>query len=117
MKHRYEPALTPAMRSEVENLLSISRERLLMPGRPAANRVGQSGRRRRPRRIWPICEETEKQRLGERKDAKLALRAARISRAHANLDGQQSSWTVQREYRCRFCDGWHLTSLPSAQHV
>jgi len=116
MKHGNELALTPAMRSEVENLLSISRERLLAPGRPA-NRIGQSGRRRRPRRIWPICDETGKQRLGERKDAKLALRAARISRAHANLDGQQSSWTVHREYRCRFCDGWHLTSLPSAQHI
>lgn len=68
-------------------------------------------RRRRSRRHWPICPVTGKERLGERKDAKLALEAARHLRAQAELDGRTSGWTVCREYPCEHCGGWHLTSL------
>lgn len=68
-------------------------------------------RRRRTRRNWPKCPQTGKQRLGERKDAKLALEAAWHHRAIAALDGEQSGWTVCREYQCEHCGGWHLTSL------
>lgn len=71
------------------------------------------GRRRRHRRHWPICPVTGKERLGERKDAKLALEAARHLRAQAELDGRLSGWTVRREYPCEHCRGWHLTSLPT----
>ena len=68
------------------------------------------GRRRRLRRNWPICPQTGKQRLDERRDAKLTLEAARHIRAHAELGGMESGWTVRREYRCEHCGGWHLTS-------
>lgn len=67
-------------------------------------------RRRGTRRNWPICPVTGKQRLGERKDAKIALEAARHHRAIAQLDGRLSGWTVRREYQCQHCGGWHLTS-------
>ncbi|MCW1958003.1 MAG: hypothetical protein KIH64_005550 [Mycobacterium sp.] len=70
------------------------------------------GRRRRARKHWPTCPATGKQRLGERKDAKLALEAARHHRAIAELDGERSGWTVCREYQCGHCRGWHLTSKP-----
>jgi hypothetical protein len=72
-----------------------------------------SHRRRRPRTNWPICPQTGKQRLGERKDAKQALEAARHQRAGAELGGGRSGWTVRREYQCEHCRGWHLTSLPT----
>ncbi|WTW93591.1 hypothetical protein OG216_09485 [Streptomycetaceae bacterium NBC_01309] len=62
------------------------------------------------KRNWPICPTTGKQRLGERKDAKLALAAARASRARAELMGLTSTWVVVRAYRCE-CGGWHLTSM------
>lgn len=68
-------------------------------------------RRRRPRRRWPICPATGKRRLGERKDAKIALEAARHLRAGAAVNGAHTGWTVRREYRCEHCGGWHLTSL------
>ncbi|MFJ9631404.1 hypothetical protein ACIRU8_27185 [Streptomyces sp. NPDC101175] len=68
--------------------------------------------RRRPRRNWPVCAETGKRRLGERKDARLLLVAARHSRARAERDGVRAEWTVVRAYRCRYCaGGWHLTSV------
>ena len=70
-------------------------------------------RRRRARRNWPKCPQTGKLRLGERKDAKLALEAARHTRANAELDGAQSGWTVCRGYQCEYCGGWHLTSSAS----
>ena len=73
--------------------------------------------RRRPKRTWPICPATGKQRLGERKDAKVTLEAARHHRAHAALIGQTSGWTVRREYRCEHCRGWHLTSQPAADRT
>jgi hypothetical protein len=84
---------------------------------PSAARRRNTDRRHRTKRSWPICEATGKQRFGERKDAKLALRAAYYIRASANLIGEQSSWTVCREYQCDFCDGWHLTSQPSARQL
>ena len=65
---------------------------------------------RRRRRNWPICEATGKRRLGERKDVKQELAAARASRSQADLDGVDGSWTVVRGYRCSQCGGWHLTS-------
>ncbi|EKX62159.1 hypothetical protein Sipo8835_05825 [Streptomyces ipomoeae] len=69
-------------------------------------------RARRPRRNWPVCAVTGKRRLGERKDAKLALAAARQSRARAERNGVRAEWTVVRAYRCRHCaGGWHLTSV------
>lgn len=71
------------------------------------------GRRRRARRNWPICPQTGKQRLGERKDAKQALEAARHQRAGAALGDGRATWTVRREYPCEHCRGWHLTTLPS----
>lgn len=76
---------------------------------------GDEVRRRRARRSWPRCPETGKLRLGERKDAKLTLEAARHHRAKAALDGGQSGWTVRREYQCEYCRGWHLTSRPARQ--
>jgi hypothetical protein len=80
---------------------------------PGVAKGRNTDRRHRLKRNWPICESTGKQRFGERKDAKLALRAAYHMRANANLKGEQSSWTVCREYQCDFCDGWHLTSQPA----
>lgn len=68
-------------------------------------------RRRRPKRNWPICTHTGKQRLGERKDTKIALEAARHHRAHAEMNGQTPKWTVCRGYPCDYCRGWHLTSV------
>lgn len=73
----------------------------------------RAGGRRRARKHWPVCPQTGKQRLGERKDAKLALEAARHHRAGAALGGEQSGWTVCRGYQCEYCRGWHLTSRPS----
>lgn len=70
--------------------------------------------RRRPKHTWPRCPVTGKQRLGERKDAKVTLEAARHHRANSELSGQTSGWTVRREYRCEHCRGWHLTSRPAA---
>jgi hypothetical protein len=77
----------------------------------------ETTRRRRARKNWPICPQTGKQRLGERKDAKLALEAARHQRAHAALEGGESGWTVCREYQCEHCGGWHLTSRPAARAI
>ncbi|MDX3033222.1 hypothetical protein QBB33_28505 [Streptomyces scabiei] len=69
-------------------------------------------RPRRPRRNWPVCAATGKRRLGERKDARLLLAAARRSRSHAELQGVRPEWTVVRAYRCPHCSGgWHLTSV------
>lgn len=68
-------------------------------------------RQRRPKRKWPICAHTGKQRLGERKDAKIALEAAQHHRARAALNGLTSAWTVRRGYHCDYCRGWHLTTI------
>lgn len=69
-------------------------------------------RARRPRRNWPVCAATGKRRLGERKDTKLLLAAARRSRSRAAAHGVRAKWTVVRAYRCRHCSGgWHLTSV------
>jgi len=84
-----------------------------IPDLPVGRRAGEPLRRRRTRRHWPICDQTGKQRLGERKDAKLALRAASHIRAQTALHDQQTSWTVHRAYACEFCGGWHLTSQRS----
>jgi hypothetical protein len=70
-------------------------------------------RSRRSRHTWPICPVTGKRRLGERKDAKLALATARRQCAAAERSGGIAHWTVVRAYRCEHCaGGWHLTSLP-----
>jgi len=67
-------------------------------------------RRRRMRRSWPVCQQTGKQRLGERKDVKLTLEAAFHSRSQAEVRDQVSTWVVVRGYHCHHCGGWHLTS-------
>lgn len=74
-------------------------------------RVRRHERRRRPKRNWPICAHTGKQRLGERKDAKILLEAAQHHRAHAEMNGVTSAWTVRRGYHCDYCRGWHLTTI------
>ena len=68
--------------------------------------------RRRPKHDWPVCPRTGKRRLGERKDVKLAVEAARHCGAQAALAELQPTWTVVRGYRCTHCGGWHLTSQP-----
>jgi hypothetical protein len=78
-----------------------------------------SARARRPRpvrRKWPVCQQTGKQRLGERKDVKLALEAARHTRAAVEVADRVPTWTVVRGYRCEHCGGWHLTSRPTRTH-
>lgn len=65
---------------------------------------------------WPICMTTGLQRLGERKDAQLALRAAARSRSRAEMNGGEGTWRVVRAWRCEGengCRGWHLSSSPS----
>jgi hypothetical protein len=59
---------------------------------------------------FPTCPATGKRRLGERKDVKLALRAARFARSAAQVIGATSVRAEIRGYRCRACRGWHLTS-------
>jgi hypothetical protein len=66
---------------------------------------------------WPICEATGKQRLGERKDTKLALEASRRQRARAEQIGVTASWTIVRAYRCHHCSGWHATSSSSRRRA
>lgn len=69
-------------------------------------------RRPRARRHRPVCLTTGKVRYRDRKDAKLALRAAVMLRARSVLDGVECSWTVASAYRCTDCNGgYHLTSL------
>ena len=79
--------------------------------RRVQNQHGPS--RRRPQHAWPTCAHTGKRRYDERNAAKAELERARHVRAHAELDGRQSSLTVRRAYHCEFCGGWHLTSLPT----
>jgi hypothetical protein len=69
---------------------------------------------------WPICMTTGLQRLGERKDAQLALRAAARSRSRAALNGGEATWRVVRAWRCdgaNGCSGWHLSSSPASPIV
>jgi hypothetical protein len=79
----------------------------------APKHLPQARRHRRPKRRWPICEQTGKRRYHDWKDAKLALEAARYIRATAELNGLQSAWTVRRPYYCDHCDGAHLTARPA----
>lgn len=78
-----------------------------MSYRIEARRTGISRRHR-----WPVCPETGKNRLRERKDVKLALKAIRRGRDAANLAGELSNRRECRGYQCPHCDGWHLTSKP-----
>jgi hypothetical protein len=77
----------------------------------ASKHSPQARRHRRSKRRFHICEQSGKRRYRDCRDAKLALKAARFTRATAELNRLQASWTVQREYYCDHCDGWHLTSL------
>lgn len=69
---------------------------------------------------WPVCIATGKQRFKERKDAKLAVKAATFARGRAARDGLVSSWQIVRVYKCSGaglngkpgCGGWHTTSRP-----
>ena len=51
----------------------------------------------RPKRRWPRCEKTGKQRFGELKDTKHALEAARHLRAKAELLGHALKGDVAKE--------------------
>ncbi len=80
------------------------------------SRRGLGDRTARPRRRrghrFPRCPETGKVRLGERKDARLALQDCR----RLSLEGEPDSSARRREcraYRCGYCSGWHLTSQPA----
>jgi len=66
---------------------------------------------------WPICAATGKRRYGERKDAKLALRAASLQRSVAEAYGGICGNLVSRAYRCRHCGGFHLTSQTARNPV
>lgn len=81
----------------------------MVSGSRARQRLEVNDRRRK--HSWPICPHTGKQRLGERKDAKILLEAAQHNRANAELNGRTSGWTVRRSYQCDHCRGWHLTSI------
>jgi hypothetical protein len=70
------------------------------------------GRQRRRHR-FPLCPVTGKLRLGERKDARLALKDCQRMRASAAADGMTSGRRECRAYRCQHCAGWHLTSQAS----
>ncbi len=70
------------------------------------------GKQRRPRgqglvyrheRV--LCEVCGKRRFRDRSQARDALDVARWERAAGRRWRRE-----QRFYRCRFCDGWHLTS-------
>lgn len=84
---------------------------------PAVVRRATPQRIRATRRRWPTCEATGKKRLGERKDARLILRAASAARAHAELHGLPTRRRECREYRCEHCRGRHLTSWPSRSRL
>lgn len=62
---------------------------------------------------WPICPATGKQRLRERQEVGKALTSAKYSRNTAQANGYESTWRVVRGYRCEFCNGFHLTGLPT----
>ena len=63
---------------------------------------------------WPICLATGLQRLGERKDARLALAAAARSRTRASMNGGDATWHVTSAWRCSACGGgYHLSSGPA----
>lgn len=64
-------------------------------------------------RAWhrfPRCPITGKVRLGERKDARLAVRECRRQAAAATVLGLTPGRRECRAYRCVHCGGWHLTS-------
>ncbi|MGV8896349.1 MAG: hypothetical protein ACOH1U_07810 [Rhodoglobus sp.] len=62
---------------------------------------------------WPICVATGKQRLRERQEVGLALRAAKLRRDTATAEGRDHSWQAVRGYKCEHCNGYHLTSRPT----
>jgi hypothetical protein len=61
----------------------------------------------------PICRVTGKQRLRERQEVGLALRAAKLRRETAAAEGRDHSWQAVRGYKCEHCGGYHLTSRPT----
>ena len=66
---------------------SVDREpRAVSSGGAGRNATGRSAR-------TPASK-----RLGERKDTKIALEAARHHRAHAEMNGLPSTWAVRRGY-------------------
>lgn len=68
--------------------------------------------RRKPRtnRSWGTCPVSGKVRYGERWDAVAAIKHAFHQRAAARLDGQESTNSVVRAYKCAACRGYHTTS-------
>ena len=65
---------------------------------------------RTKRHSWLICATTGKQRLRERQEIGLALRAAKLRRETAAVKGREHSWQAVRGYKCQHCNGYHLTS-------
>ena len=62
----------------------------------------------------PLCEQSNKRRYRDGKDARLALRDAARLRSKAAVAGVECGWVVTRAYRCDdYCQGWHLTSSPA----
>jgi hypothetical protein len=70
-------------------------------------------KKQRPRHHWPICEATGRVRLGELKDARLALEHAAHARWAANMTGKVSRRRELRACRCSECHGYHLTAWPA----
>lgn len=68
---------------------------------------------RSKRHAWPICPETGKQRLRERQEVGLALKAAKLRRETAATEGRDHRWHAVRGYKCEYCNGYHLTSRPT----
>ena len=77
--------------------------------RTSTDQAGR-GRHRCPKR--PVLGEL---RLDERTDARLALSDWRRSAAAATALGMTPGRQECRAYRCRDCNGWHLTSQTARQ--
>lgn len=75
-----------------------------------SSRLGKASKAKIHWHRFPLCHSTGKRRLGERKDVKLALQAARRARSVALIEGVSCSRREVRGYRCAACHGWHLTS-------
>lgn len=60
---------------------------------------------------------TGKVRLPDAMSATRALHNAATLRAYAAANGHPSHRAERRKYRCRLCNGWHMTSQEQAIHI